>query len=281
MGARYRAEVDGGGSGGRNREGGRDDSDRVAVRARGVFGDALTAAPGVLHVAAVWIGPSGALETLKIGPGAPESELDTFALGLARARCDALLTTGRILREEPGLDPALPVALAAWRLRERCLADPPVRVVLTGRGDLDPGHPLLLGPRVLVVCAEPAAGRLRRQLPARVEVVAREAPSLADGLDFLQHEAGLPSVCIEAGPSSTRALYRSARIDELMLSVFSAESPPPLVSAPGFASRTELESCFDRSHRSEADAPSGPWAFERWLRRSAGAAPDEVVRTAS
>ena len=73
---------------------------------------------GVLHVVATWF-DGESHRVIRITPRSPKSETDFFVLNLARARADAIITTGRILRDEPELEYALPSAwagsLIAWR----------------------------------------------------------------------------------------------------------------------------------------------------------------------
>ena len=97
--------------------------DDVDALARRLFG-AVPIDDGVVHVTALWAPPEGERRTLLIGEHSPKSDHDFFSLNLARARADAILVTGKILREEPTLRydlqgaGELPAALAAWR-RER------------------------------------------------------------------------------------------------------------------------------------------------------------------
>ena len=70
---------------------------------RVLLGPGLDRALGVLHVAAVWETPDGRYRTLRVGEGAIRSASDAVVLSAARARADAIVTTGRILRDEPEL----------------------------------------------------------------------------------------------------------------------------------------------------------------------------------
>ena len=203
-------------------------------RIRGLYGAELTAPAGVLHVAAVWRARQGRWPTLKITPQTPLSDTDRFVLGLARARADAILTTGKILREEPTLqhsyhdDPQLDRALAAWRADFLGRPSRPVSVVLTARGDIDPDHPLFRGPHSVYVLTGPAAARRlnRRPLDPRHRVMERSELNPISALDYLRGEAGFATVSIEAGASTSGALYRpTLRIDELLLSVVRGRFP--------------------------------------------------------
>ena len=248
----------------------------VAARAQALFGDALADAPGVLHVTALWAAPASEPSewlTIRIGPDAPPSETDGFSLSLARARCDAIVTTARILREEPDVEHRLAPEITEWRRQVRRLEAPPVSVILTGRPDLDLDHPLVArGARVLVVTTRDAAAALApraRAAGSRVEVVGRDAPSIRDTVRFLQTEAGLPSVCIEAGPSSSLALYEDPPlVDELVLSLFEGAELPAPARGGAFRSRSGLELDFAPLHRARVQEPSGPWSFVRLVRRS-------------
>lgn len=245
--------------------------ERAAERIRRLFGDPLEAPPGVLQVAAVWSDPADALVSLRIAARTPRSETDGFCLALARARCDAIVTTGRILREEPGVRHVLPPDLAAWRRERRGCPDPPRSVVLTGRPDLDLEHPLLRDAAGALVVSSPAAaaGLRERADPARIEVVARAAPSLRDTLALLRDERGLASVCVEAGPSSSAALYDAPlAVDELMLSVFRGERIDDSVRGGRFVAADRLAEHFTERHACECREESGTWLFRRLVRRA-------------
>jgi riboflavin biosynthesis pyrimidine reductase len=246
----------------------------IADEVEAVFGDPLREPPGVLHVTAVWQAARGELVTLRIGPHAPASATDLFCLGVARARCDALVTTGRILREEPEVRQQLPPELEAWRREQRGLETPPASVVLTGRADLDLAHPLLrTAAHAIVLTGHANAARLAQRAAraggAPVEIVGRDTPGPRDTLRFLQQERDLGSVCIEAGPSSSRGLYEEPIcVDELMLSVFQGDSVASAGQGGVFASLRQLERDFVERHRCDVDEPSGPWSFRRLVRRA-------------
>ncbi len=244
---------------------------------RALYGDAAALArpAGVLHVTAVWQAPDAArLVTLRILAETPRSAYDARALGLARARSDAIVTSGRILREEPDLThaPLVPEAeaagLAAWR-RERLGKPAPTRslVLTSGRG-LDLEHPLFrAAPGALVFTGEAAARALAA--PARragVEVVGHPEPGLRAALDWLEAH-GLPDVAVEAGPSTALELYRPPlRVDELMLSVFEEPGLPAPVRGGDFLAPAELDRLLPRAGRAtERREPSGRWRFERRL----------------
>ena len=266
------------------------DAEDCAARIRRIFEDDLLAPAGVLHVASAWQDAEGRLFAMRIGPATPRSATDAFVLGVARARCDAIVTTGRILREEPAVRHALPPGLAAWRVRLPGRRPAPLSVVLTARDDLDLAHPLLSG-RALVVTSRAAAQALvaRARAAGReedLEVVARPAPGLRDLLALLRDERGLTNVCVEAGPATAASLYEASPcVDELLLSIHLGRSLPAGVKGGALPGPEALARAFDArpsplagdAEAPSADAalsrfrveePSGPWLFCRFRRRA-------------
>jgi len=241
---------------------------RIDVRVRELYG-ALPEEVGVLHVAAVWRAPSGAHRVIRIGPGAPNSDTDTFALSLARARADVIVTTGRILREEPRVThELLPIPersdLVAWRRLRLGRAEPARSAVLSRGRALDLDHPLfraatrpwiLTGPEAAARLAEPAAAR-------GIETLALEPLDLRHALEALR-ERGMRCISIEAGPDTALDLYAEPlAVDELMLSVYSGSLPPQRVGG-AFPGATQLETLLPRS--SELTRV-GEWSFRRFVR---------------
>lgn len=248
----------------------------TAAAIRALYGEDLADAGGVLHVAAVWAGPGGRLFNMRIVDDTPASDTDAFALALARARVEAIVTTGRILREEPGLrfDASADAGLLAWRRARLGLDGPPAVLVLTRDAGLDTRHPALVGHRTWVMTShEMVAARARRmraaEEPERIEWVGRGAPGLLDALSFLRDAHGLTRVLVEAGPSTSGALYDApGRVDELLLSICRVASLPEGVRGDPFPTAEALRGAglveVSRVERAEA---SGPWTFTRWRRR--------------
>lgn len=241
----------------------------IEARIRDLYQTSLPQAAGVLHVAAVWAAPQGRLYNVLIGERTPLSETDDFALGLARARADVILTTGRILRAEPQLDFAWPDAfggaLAKWRETVCGRASRPAVAVLTRGGDLNPQHPVLQSERVSILTGRDATLPKFRD---DVAVVRRESPGLLDALRFLQDQAGCSTILVEAGPSTSAALYDGkATPDELLLSVYHGDSLPDGVRGSLFSSWETFDSVglVERS-RCERREPSGRWSFHRLIR---------------
>ncbi len=254
----------------------------------GEQGDGLLSDPaGVIHVAAVGREPDGELVVLKINHATPRSPHDRFALDLARARADVIVTTGAILRAEPGLRYELASdradALHTWRMDQLGRPTPPLVVVLTGREDIDLDHPTLHGwaqPWIFtnVDCAKALHGRL----PRHVGLAGVPSPDLQTLVDWARRRFDARTITIEAGPTTTRPLYRFPEgledgppgapgeppglVDELMLSVFEGTIPSAARGDP-FVSERTLERCFPHRHEGEViQEESGPWRFVRLLR---------------
>jgi len=191
-------------------------------------GDDVGRLAGVAHVAAVWARPDGAWAALRVGEGAPRTSSDAVVLSGARARADAIVTTGRILRDEPDLvhasiaPPDVTDALAHWRASLGLVARPCI-AVLTGSGDLPMAHPALAAAeRLVLFTGAEGAERLRAspERPGQAEIVEHARPSARSLLEYLRAERGARSILVEAGASTATPLYAApAAIDELWLTV--------------------------------------------------------------
>ncbi len=250
----------------------------VSALGRELVGDDPARAGRVLHVASVWRDTAGAARVLRIGPTTPRSRHDTFLLSLARARAEAIVTTGRILREEPALThglrgpPELRAALAAWRRERLVLDSPPWLLVLSSGRELDPTHPAFHGPtRPLLFVPARAANAVRERFSATdVRVASLPEPSARLALDHLRR-LGAKRITIEAGPSTARELYAEpARVDELWLASYAGDAPPAEAIGEPFVDETRLAAVLpEASTPSVRNEPSGAWVFtRRW--RSGG-----------
>ena len=242
----------------------------VENRILALFGSRLTSPSGVLHVGAVCKDRDNSLSVLRIRPDSPKSENDFFSLNLARARADAIVTTGRILREEPDVQHSLQPLLGDWRRETLLKTAAPISAVLTSGRDLDLDHPLLASsPSPLIFTSLEATTRLSEAATRReIELVASDAPTLLGLIDFLRSQRRARSISLEAGPSSVLPLYaqRPGVIDELMLSTYHGEVPETLRGAP-FLSLRELEAVFAaHSQERSLEEASGRWSFRRYVR---------------
>lgn len=220
------------------------------ARLREIYGTEIGRGPRVLHVAAVADMPGGRRPVLRVDADTPSSDTDAFVLEAARARVDAILTTGEILRREPGLRHDLSPAALAWRRDTLGLAAPPLTVVLTRRPDEIQGHPLLRG-----------GADERRHIESR-------AGSLRQAIERIEAVYAVRSTLIEAGPTTARELYRGpGRVDELLLSVCREPALPESGLLGEFASLEELEELFGAPARAWVDErDGGRWRFERYVR---------------
>jgi len=242
----------------------------VSAVARALYGHDPGPASGVVHVVAVAApaAPEAPLTVMRIEPGTPKSTLDFFALNFARARAQAIVVTGKILREEPELrydlqgPGSLPRGLAAWRAAAG-LTQPPRLVVLTSGRGLDLRHPALHSwARPLIYTTTEAAAALDG---AAVAAVGVPRPSLRSLLAYLASD-GVEGVSIEAGPSTARALYEpSLAVDELMLSVFQGPVPPRLIGGELLSPERLDRQLPPRYPASSFQEASGRWTFS--LRR--------------
>jgi riboflavin biosynthesis pyrimidine reductase len=244
----------------------------VVALARELLGVDPARAGRVLHVAAVWRDGGGAAHVLRIGPETPRSKCDRFLLSLARARAEAIVTTGRILREEPDLThgllgpPELRAALAAWRRERLVLEAKPWLLVLSSGQELDPAHPAFAGPtRPLLFVPTGAAGELRERFAeTAVRVASAPAPSVRGALAHLRR-LGARRITLEAGATTGRELYEQpVGVDELWLASYAGAAPPPAVIGPPFVDEARLAAALpERSLPCERSEPGGPWRFER------------------
>jgi riboflavin biosynthesis pyrimidine reductase len=243
---------------------------------RAIYGTDLPLDAGVIHPTAVWRAPDDSYLTLKLNSETPPSRHDRFVLNLARARADALLTTGKILRDEPALvtdligDGPERSALLAWRREFLGRTEPPVVLVLTSGQNLDLEHPIFRGwaKPVLFTTHSAAEGLVPAALGRSIEVVSHENPSVHEALRHLRDTLECRTVSIEAGPTTSRLLYHPpAEVDELLLSIYQGSTLAESVRGSAFLSPLDIRNIF--GHRSvpcPVEEPSGPWSFQRLSR---------------
>jgi riboflavin biosynthesis pyrimidine reductase len=248
----------------------------IESRLRALYG-AVPDAPGVVHVTAVWCPAAGPPRVLRINEATPKSDTDFFVLNATRARADAILTTGRILREEPGVSHALQgpdaKALEDWRTRTLGKTEPPLTLVLSSGRDLDLDAALLQGPgKVVLFTGAEAAARLAPAAQGRaLKIVSDPTPSIRSAIQWLRGQ-GARTISIEAGPSSARELYAvPVLVDELLLSIFEGRQLPEGVEGPEFLPLEKLREMLPHATPPvRIEEPSGPWSFQRLARRALG-----------
>lgn len=235
---------------------------------------------GILHVAAVALEPA---RVIAIGPGAPASPTDRFVLGFARARADAIVTTGAILRAEPELvhcyaeETQANASFARWR--ERILDKPtaPALVVLSASGDIASDHPALAAAELGMIWTT-HEGRARLGKP-RVAGLSIETSGKRDeslranlvaALERTRSILNAQTILIEAGPTTSSALYPDSDpgdgIDELLLSHFGGTLEASAIG-PAFVTQARIAARFgDPRSARQIDEASGAWRFERYRR---------------
>jgi riboflavin biosynthesis pyrimidine reductase len=244
---------------------------------------------GIVHVTAAWLDPcSGCLEVLRPGAGAATSSVDGLVLALARARADAIVTTGAVLRAEPDLVHDLAsagsgaAAIGAWRRRGLDKVSSPLSAVLTRGDGLDRSHPLLrTTDGVMVYTSVAGALGLDGRPPATSLVVGVRQPGLRELIAFLAGVASpfLPlaprTILIEAGPSTARALYEPPLVvDELLLSILEHPVPAATASAGRLPELGELRRLLPvGSAELRVIEPGSRWRFLRMARRQTGTQP--------
>lgn len=238
------------------------------ARIRRLYDESDLLRPGVIHVLALADRDDGP-RVIKIGPDSPKSTHDFFALNLARARADAIIVTGKILRDEPQLRYDLQGdaadALSRWRRDIAHKPAPPRLVVLTSGRHIDFEHPAFSSwAEPWLFTSREAAGDLTP--PQRVNVWGSASPGIRQAVDWLKAQ-GARTISIEAGASTATELYEPPlAVDEVMRSVFEGSLDPEHLDRP-FLDDELLERHFGAAHtRARLDEPSGPWRFERWLR---------------
>jgi riboflavin biosynthesis pyrimidine reductase len=217
----------------------------------------------VIHVTSV----NPELRVLAIGPQAPKSEGDFFALNLARARADAVLTSGSIVRLEPSYQLALagPHGPALERYRREVLGKHglPRCAIMTRDGRLPRLHPLWDdGSEKLVLTPPEHAEALERELAGRAEVLAVDRLDARRAVEVLK-QRGAKLISIEAGPGANGPLYDTpAVVSELLLSIY--WGPPVQLGGALSPKLRDGMACISDVTRSEL---SGLWRYQRWLRR--------------
>jgi riboflavin biosynthesis pyrimidine reductase len=175
------------------------------------------------------------------------SRADHFLMALLRAFADVVLVGAGTLGASPQgtwrpekVFPRAAAELAELR-RRLGRAEAPLVAIVTGRGSIDPGHPVL-ETGALVLTSDEGAARLAGRLPSASEIVVLGAgPELDLGLGVQELRArGHAFVLSEAGPHTFGGLLSAGAVDELFLTV-----SPLLVGDAGPGSRFRLVESAD------------------------------------
>jgi riboflavin biosynthesis pyrimidine reductase len=233
----------------------------VAGWLEALYGTRSLPSEGVLHVTSM--APSR--QVIAIGPDAPKSEGDFFLLNLARARADAILTTGSIVRSEPTYQASLqgPHAEALQRYRAQVLGKGrALCAIMTRDGRLPRLHPLWQDATEKLLLTSPEhAEALERELGGHASVVGVADLDPRRAVQWLR-ERGAKLISIEAGPSANAPLYEPpALVDELSLSIYEG----PAVQLGGALTPRLLDGMVLASELTREEQ-SGRWRYQRWLR---------------
>ncbi len=241
----------------------------IDARIDALWGDGAArdfAAPAVFHVTAIG-SADGAPVVLRINADTPRSETDRFALSVARARADAIVATGKILRDEPSERFAIQdPAIAQWR-RDTFAAERATLAILTSGRAVDFAHPAFTAEHLAPVVFTSNPDLVG---PPHVEVVHWPVPTLRAVIEHLS-ERGHERISIEAGPSAARALYDPPlALDELLLSEVEGPLPTSVVGGAFFGA-AELRSCFaQRSAPVTRTEHDRTWRFVRYVNARRG-----------
>ena len=170
------------------------------------------------------------------------SEADRFVMGLLRAVADVVLIGAGTLRASPQgtwkPEKVFPPASAAFAELRRRLGrrEEPEVAILTGRGSIDPAHPVLAS-GALVLTSDAGAAALTDSLPPAASVVSLGTETTLDPRTIVTtlHGRGHRLILSEAGPHTHGALLGADVVDELFLTV-----SPLLAGDAGPGSRFRL-----------------------------------------
>ena len=170
------------------------------------------------------------------------SEADRFVMGLLRALADVVLIGAGTLRASPRgtwrPEKVFPPASAAFAELRRRLGrkEGPEVAILTGKGSIDPAHPLLAS-GALVLTSDAGAAALADSLPRASSVASLGTQTTLDPRTVVTtlHERGHRLILSEAGPHTHGSLVEADVVDELFLTL-----SPLLAGDAGPGSRFRL-----------------------------------------
>jgi riboflavin biosynthesis pyrimidine reductase len=154
------------------------------------------------------------------------SAADRFVMGLLRACADAVLVGAGTVSGSPRThwtaEHAYPPAaeLYAELRRSRGRPPQPTLAVLSGAGTIDPQHPGLAGPTV-VLTSTTGATRLGGRLPHSARIVPLGGATTVDPVAAVEalRAGGHELILCEGGPTVFAALVAAGLVDELFLTI--------------------------------------------------------------
>ncbi|MFC5928319.1 pyrimidine reductase family protein [Cryobacterium melibiosiphilum] len=158
------------------------------------------------------------LDGVSGGLGTPA---DRAVFNTLRALTDVILVGAGTVRAEGYGGPLLSEADAAWRVAQGFAPQPPLAIV-SGRLDLDPGHPSLAEAVVRPIVVTHAGSPVERRA-----ALAEVADVLVCGAEVVEPRLvvaalaarGLTQILCEGGPSLVGALIEADAVDELCLTL--------------------------------------------------------------
>lgn len=194
---------------------------------------------------------------------------DKIIFDILRLLTDVILVGAGTVRAEGYGGIRLPADEAAWRVQAGLTAQPTVAVV-SGRLDLDPGHPLFTNaatrPIVLTHAAAPADRRTALGAVADLVDCGDEAIDPHRMVVALALR-GLPQILCEGGPHLFGDLVAADQVDELCLSL-----SPVLVGGQAGRISVGAHAATRPMHLLHV-LPAGDMLFMRYARRVASSAP--------
>lgn len=178
---------------------------------------------------------------------AGDSEPDRFVVGLLRALADVVLVGAGTLAASPQgtwrPDRVFPPAAVAFAELRRALGKPaqPEVAILTGRGSIDPSHPVLASGAVVLTSVS-GAERLREAVPPASTVVELGDATALDPRRAVEElrVRGHSLILSEAGPHVFGNFVAAGVVDELFLTI-----SPLLAGDRGEGSRLGLAEAVD------------------------------------
>lgn len=225
--------------------------------------------PSILHVAAVYE-DNNSYKIIRVDSSkAPRSNEDFFALNLARARVDAIFTSGKVIREEADLSHSLqgPFAKSLEEYRTKVLgkASPPYSLIFTrGSPDLESSF-FDNKTRPVIYTSTDGYNSLDKKVLEEKGIIAKDggaSPTVEEALAYLKEELGVETVSMEAGPSVSNDLYNKSLVSELMLSIYSGKISPEAIGNEFVSKKTIEENLILDSLSNNYDG----WTFKRYSR---------------
>lgn len=248
----------------------------ITASACALYGQVPVETAAVLHVLAVAESPGQTAHVLRITPSTPKCAWDLFALRLARARADAIVISGKILRDEPELTygaGASGEAFASFRRKALKKPSPPRLIVLTRDSELPLTHPIFEGRWPVTIATTPETARTLRQKWSGAPRIAdvptlweHAAPSLKAVITRVQDTFGPAcTVSLECGPSTVAPLYDETPpcIDEIMLSEFRGNIASELLAGCPWRVPPEQSLYHEVAPPRHIDTVDGTWTFRR------------------